>query len=59
MRWPSGTAFLVPEDDARERHHQLGPGRPGYRLDGLLLRSLTKLERGEMLTMRIHPEPAD
>jgi deazaflavin-dependent oxidoreductase (nitroreductase family) len=53
MRWRSGTAELVPEDDARERHRRLGRGRPGYRLDGLLLRALARLERSEMLTVRI------
>jgi deazaflavin-dependent oxidoreductase (nitroreductase family) len=57
MCWRSGTAHLVPEDDARERHHQLGRGRPGYRLDGLLLRALSALEGAEMLTVRIDLEP--
>jgi deazaflavin-dependent oxidoreductase (nitroreductase family) len=57
MRWLSGTAHPLPEDDARKRHHQLGAGRPGYRLDGLLLRALTALEHAEMLTVRIDLEP--
>src|SRR5205807_9633731 len=35
MRWRSGTAHALPEDDPRERHRRLGRGRPGYRLDGV------------------------
>src|SRR5579872_6405914 len=50
MRWRSGTAHPLPEDDARARHRALGRGRPGYRLDGILLRALAT---GEMLTVRI------
>ena len=53
MRWHSGTAHPMPEDDARERHRRLGTGRPGYRLDGILLRALAALENGHMLTVRI------
>jgi hypothetical protein len=43
----------LPEDDARERHHRLGRGRPGYRLDGIALRAL---DTGGMLTVRIDLE---
>ncbi|HEX5268020.1 MAG TPA: hypothetical protein VFW24_14740, partial [Acidimicrobiales bacterium] len=50
MAWRSGTARPLPDDDARSRHRQLGRGRPGYRLDGVLLRAL---DTGEMLTVRI------
>ena len=50
MPWRSGTAHPMPDDDARERHRQLGRGRPGYRLDGILLRALAS---GDMLTVRI------
>jgi deazaflavin-dependent oxidoreductase (nitroreductase family) len=50
-RWRSGTAHLMPEDDARARHRLLGRGRPGYRLDGLLLNRLAG--DGEMLTIRV------
>jgi deazaflavin-dependent oxidoreductase (nitroreductase family) len=59
MRWHSGTAQLMPEDDARGRHRQLGSGRPGYRLDGIALRALASLDNGQMLTVRIdlHSEP--
>lgn len=53
MTWRSGTAHVMPEDDARERHRQLGRGRPGYRLDGILLRGLSSLGSGRMLTVRI------
>ncbi len=53
MRWYSGTAHPLPEDDAAARHEQLGRGRPGYRLDGILLRRLASLGSGRMLTIRI------
>jgi deazaflavin-dependent oxidoreductase (nitroreductase family) len=56
-RWRRGTAYLMPEDDARERHRQLGRGRPGYRLDGILLRGLATLGSGTMLTIRIELDP--
>jgi hypothetical protein len=55
MRWRSGTAHPLPDDDARARHHQLGRGRPGYRLDGILLRGLAT---GDMLTVRIDLDDA-
>jgi deazaflavin-dependent oxidoreductase (nitroreductase family) len=58
MRWYSGTAHPLPEDDARARHEQLGRGRPGYRLDGILLRRLASLGSGRMLTIRIDLDPA-
>jgi deazaflavin-dependent oxidoreductase (nitroreductase family) len=50
MAWRSGTAHPLPDDDPRSRHRQLGRGRPGYRLDGVLLRAL---DTGQMLTVRI------
>jgi deazaflavin-dependent oxidoreductase (nitroreductase family) len=53
MRWRSGTAHLMPEDDADQRHRQIGMGRPGYQLDGILLRALSSLGTGRMLTIRI------
>lgn len=53
MRWRSGTAEPLPEDDARARHRQLGRGRPGYRLDGILLRGLANSAGSDMLTIRI------
>ena len=57
MRWYRGTAHLMPEDDARQRQRLLGRGRPGYRLDGILLRSLSRLAAGGMLTIRIDLDP--
>jgi deazaflavin-dependent oxidoreductase (nitroreductase family) len=51
VRWRTGTAHLLPEDDPHARHRQLGQGRPLYRLDGLLLRRLAA--GGQMLTIRI------
>lgn len=53
MRWRSGTAQLMPEEDAHERHRQIGKGRPGYQLDGILLRALSSLGSGRMMTIRI------
>jgi deazaflavin-dependent oxidoreductase (nitroreductase family) len=53
LRWYSGTAHPLPEDDAERRHRELGDGRPGYRLDGILLRRLSRLGPGRMLTIRI------
>jgi deazaflavin-dependent oxidoreductase (nitroreductase family) len=57
MRWRTGTAHLIPEDDARARHRQLGRGRPGYRADGILLRMLASMGGGNMLTVRIDLDP--
>lgn len=51
MRWRSGTAVTLPDDDARARHRELSRGRPAYRLDGILLRRLA--DGGPMLTVRI------
>jgi deazaflavin-dependent oxidoreductase (nitroreductase family) len=50
-RWRTGTAHLMPDDNARARHRLLGHGRPLYRLDGILLRGLA--HGGDMLTVRI------
>lgn len=51
LRWRTGTATLLPEDDARARHRRLGRGRPFYRLDRILLHRLAR--GGPMLTIRI------
>jgi deazaflavin-dependent oxidoreductase (nitroreductase family) len=51
VRWRSGTAYILPDDDARERHRRLGRGRPGYQFDGIFLRGLAA--GGDMLTVRI------
>ena len=53
MRWREGIAYPLPEDDAHERHRRLGRGRPGYRLDGILLKRLNRMAGAEMLTIRI------
>lgn len=50
MRWRTGMAHPLPDDDANGRHRRLGRGRPGYRLDGFLLRGLATVP---MLTVRI------
>lgn len=57
MRWRSGTAHALPGDDARQRHRELGKGRPGYQLDGILLKALSRLGSGQMLTIRIDLDP--
>ncbi len=57
MRWRTGTAHLRPDDDARTRHRQLGRGRPGYRADGILLRTLAATGGGNMMTVRIDLDP--
>jgi deazaflavin-dependent oxidoreductase (nitroreductase family) len=49
MRWYTGTAHSLPDDDARRRQRELGRGRPGYRLDAILLRAIAT----DMLTVRI------
>jgi hypothetical protein len=54
MRWRTGTACLMPDDDSHARHRQLGRGRPGYRADGVLLRTLAATGGGRMLTVRIN-----
>jgi hypothetical protein len=57
MRWRSGVAHPMPEDDPYQRHRQLGRGRPDHRLDGILLQRLAALEGGRMLTVRIDLDP--
>ena len=53
LRWRPGTAQPLPDDDARARHRELGRGRLGYWVDGLLLRSLAT----QMTTVRIDLDP--
>lgn len=53
VRWRTGTAHPMYDDDARSRHRELGRGRFGYWLDGLLLRNLAT----QMTTVRIDLEP--
>ena len=49
MEWRAGTATALPDDDADVRHRALSRGRPGYYLDGYILRALG----GRRLTIRI------
>jgi len=58
MRWRSGIARVIPDDDARARQRQLGAGRPAYRADGLLLRALAAVAGGKLVTVRIDLDPA-
>jgi deazaflavin-dependent oxidoreductase (nitroreductase family) len=54
MAWRSGTATPLPDDDADARHRALSRGRPGFYLDGYILRALG----GPRLTVRIDLDPA-
>jgi deazaflavin-dependent oxidoreductase (nitroreductase family) len=56
MRWRSGTVYLMPDDNARDRHRDLGRGRLGYKLDGILLRAGSRFGKG-MMTIRIELDP--
>jgi deazaflavin-dependent oxidoreductase (nitroreductase family) len=47
--WRSGTAYPMPDDDARARQRRLGRGMLAYRLDALLLRALAT----DLQTIRI------
>jgi deazaflavin-dependent oxidoreductase (nitroreductase family) len=53
LRWRTGSAQPLLDDDARDRHRELAHGRLGYWLDGLLLRSTAT----NMTTVRIDLEP--
>lgn len=53
FRWRAGTAHPLWDDDAAARHRELGRGRLGYRLDGLLLRGTAT----DLSTIRIDLEP--
>ena len=53
LRWRPGIAPPLYSDDARARSLQLGRGRIGYRVDGLLLRSVAT----QLTTVRIDLEP--
>lgn len=51
--WRTGTAHLMPDDDARSRQSRLGRGRLLYTLDALLLRALAT----DLLTIRVDLDP--
>lgn len=53
FRWREGTAHPLWDDDAVARHRELGRGRLGYRLDGLLLRGTAT----DLSTIRVDLEP--
>jgi deazaflavin-dependent oxidoreductase (nitroreductase family) len=53
VRWRSGTAHLMPDDDARARQRQLSRGRLAYRLDALLLRALAT----DLQTIKVDLDP--
>ncbi len=53
LRWRTGNATLVPEDDTRARQRQLARGRLGYRLDAMLMRALAT----DLTTIRIDLDP--
>jgi deazaflavin-dependent oxidoreductase (nitroreductase family) len=53
VRWRSGIAHLLPEDDARARQRQLGHGRLAYKLDALLLRALAT----DLQTIKVELDP--
>jgi deazaflavin-dependent oxidoreductase (nitroreductase family) len=53
LRWRSGTAHIMPDDDARARQRELGRGRLVYRLDAILLRALAT----DLTTIRIDLDP--
>jgi deazaflavin-dependent oxidoreductase (nitroreductase family) len=49
LHWRTGTAHLLPGDEALARQRDLGRGRLGYKLDALLLRAIAT----DLLTIRI------
>lgn len=53
LRWRAGEAHPLWDDDASSRHRQLGRGRFGYWLDGLILRATAT----QMTTVRIDLAP--
>jgi len=52
-RWRTGTAHLLPEDDARRRQRQISRGKPGRALNAFVVRTLST----SMLTVRIDLDP--
>jgi deazaflavin-dependent oxidoreductase (nitroreductase family) len=53
LRWRTGTALLLEDDDTRARQRELARGRLGYRLDALLLRATAT----DLTTIRIDLDP--
>jgi len=52
LRWRDGVAVPLPDDDARARQRELGRGRLGYKLDGVLLRAVAT----DLMTIRVNLE---
>jgi deazaflavin-dependent oxidoreductase (nitroreductase family) len=53
VRWRTGTAHLLPDDDTRARQRALARGRLGYRLDAVLLRATAT----DLMTIRVDLDP--
>jgi deazaflavin-dependent oxidoreductase (nitroreductase family) len=53
LRWRTGTAHILPEDDVRERQRLLGKGHPMRALNALAVRGWGT----ELLTVRIDLDP--
>jgi len=52
LGWRAGVAVPLPQDDALARQRELGHGRLGYKLDGMLLRAIAT----DLTTIRIDLE---
>jgi deazaflavin-dependent oxidoreductase (nitroreductase family) len=55
LRWRTGTAHLMPDDDPRERQRLLGRRHPTRALNAFAVRGLST----ELLTVRIDLDPVD
>lgn len=55
LRWQTGTAHLVPEDDPRQRQKTLGRGHPLRTLNAFAVRGLGT----ELLTVRVDLNPIE
>ena len=53
MRWRTGTAHLLPDDDPRERQRIMSRGRPGVRLNAAAVRAFGT----SLMTVRIDLDP--
>jgi deazaflavin-dependent oxidoreductase (nitroreductase family) len=52
-RWRTGTAHVLPDDDARERQKRISRGKPGRALNAFVVRTLGT----SLLTVRIDLDP--
>jgi deazaflavin-dependent oxidoreductase (nitroreductase family) len=55
MRWRTGTAHVLPDDDPRARQRELGRGHPLRALNAVAVRGMGT----ELLTVRVDLEPED